>query len=196
MKKQPEIQLSVASGKQWIDTVMSNFDAFLQDHADCERKASAMAMSFVAKYPDRREIIPQLIATALEELKHFQQVYRIMQKRGVPLAHEIQEDPYIRQLIQLSRTGREERFFDRLLIAAVVECRGAERFHMVHEALDDIKLKDFYRRLYESEMNHGNVFLEMARNYFDEPVIQKRLAQLVLEEGKILNGLKLRAALH
>jgi len=33
-----------------------------------------------------------LIATALEELKHFQQAYRIMQKRGLQFAHEIGED--------------------------------------------------------------------------------------------------------
>jgi len=45
-------------------------------------------------------------------------------------------------------------------------------------------------------MKHGNVFLEMARHYFDEQAIQKRLSQLVMEEGKILKGLKLRAALH
>jgi len=196
MKKETEIKLTVASSKYWIETVMNDFNAFLQDHADCERKASAMAMSFVAKYPDRTEIIPKLIATALEELKHFQQVYRILQKKGIQLTHEIPEDPYIKQLVQLSRTGREERFLDRLLIAAVVECRGAERFKMVHEALEDKELKLFYQKLYESETKHGNIFLEMARNYFDELAIQRRLAQLVLEEGRILSGLKLRAALH
>jgi len=194
--EEPEIKLAVATGKHWIDAVMSDFNSFLQDHADCERKASAMAMSFVAKYPDRKEMIPKLIATALEELRHFQQVHRIMQKRAVPLPHEITEDLYIKQLVQLSRTGREERLLDRLLIAAIVECRGAERFRIVHEALEAGDLKEFYRKLYESEMKHGNIFLEMARHYFDEPIIQKRLAQLVLEEGNILKGLKLRAALH
>lgn len=186
--KEPPIKLAVATGKEWIEAVMSDFNAFLQDHADCERKASAMAMSFVAKYPDRTEIIPELIATALEELKHFQQVHRIMQKRGVPLTHEIPEDTYIKQLVQLARTGRQERFLDRLLIAAVVECRGAERFRMIHAALHGSDLKEFYRKLFESEMKHGNIFLKMARNYFDEPVIQQRLAHLVSEEGKILKG--------
>ncbi len=196
MPAESEIKLAVETSQNWVDAVMNDFNSFLLDHADCERKASAMAMSFVAKYPDRTEIIPRLIATALEELRHFQLVYRIMQKRGVRLAHEIREDLYIKQLILLSRTGRDERFLDRLLIAAIVECRGAERFRMVQEALKPGVLKDFYRKLYESEMQHGNVFLEMARHYFEEPAIQKRLSQLVMEEGKILKGLKLRAALH
>ena len=196
MKIEAEIKLTVPSSKKWIETVMDDFNSFLQDHADCERKASAMAMSFVAKYPNRKEIIPKLIATALEELKHFQQVHRIMEKMGIPLTHEMKEDLYIKQLLLLCHSGRDERFLDRLLIAAIVECRGAERFRMVYEALEDKALKTFYKKLYESEINHGNIFLEMARHYFDEPDIQKRLSQLVLEEGKILSGLELRAALH
>ena len=57
---------------EWAKQAVENFDTFLQDHADCERKASAMAMSFVAKCPDKVEIIPELIETAVEELEHFQ----------------------------------------------------------------------------------------------------------------------------
>ena len=90
----------VASTKpQWVETVMSDFPSFLQDHADCERKASAMAMSFVAKYPDRIEIIPELIETGIEELEHFQQVYAHMAKRGIRLAKDMQQDSYITALI-------------------------------------------------------------------------------------------------
>ena len=72
------IDLSCESPKEWIEEVIQNFDSFLADHADCERKASAMAMSFVAKYPDKKEIIPELIETALEEIEHFRDVYKIM----------------------------------------------------------------------------------------------------------------------
>lgn len=196
MIQETEIQLTAQTSAAWTNAVMNDFNSFLADHADCERKASALAMSFVAKYPDRKEILPKLIATALEELRHFQQVYKIMEKRGVALNHEITEDLYIKQLLQLCHSGREERFMDRLLIAAIVECRGAERFWLVYDALEDGKLKDFYKKLYESEVNHGNVYLEMARIYFAEQAIQKRLAYLIAEEGKFLTGLKPRAALH
>lgn len=196
MTQDTEIQLTVRTNAAWTKAVMADFNSFLADHADCERKASALAMSFVAKYPDRKEILPKLIATALEELRHFQQVYKIMEKRGVVLNHAITEDLYIKQLLQLCHSGREERFLDRLLIAAIVECRGAERFWLVYDALEEGKLKDFYKKLYESEVNHGNVYLEMARIYFEEQAIQKRLAYLISEEGKILSELKPRAALH
>ena len=71
------LELTVATRPEWIDAVMADLQLFLQDHADCERKASALAMSLVAKYPERVEIIPELIATGVEELEHFQQVYEV-----------------------------------------------------------------------------------------------------------------------
>ena len=59
------LELTYQSSKKWIVCVMNDFDTFLQDHADCERKASAMAMSFIAKCPDRTDIIPKLIETKI-----------------------------------------------------------------------------------------------------------------------------------
>src|SRR3977135_848765 len=99
------LELTAATRPEWVRTVMSDFPAFLQDHADCERKASAMAMSFVAKYPDRVEIIPELIETGIEELEHFQQVHAHMQKRGIGLAKERSQDPPPKQLSKLSRVA-------------------------------------------------------------------------------------------
>ena len=58
------IHLACESSPAWVETVMNDFDSFLQDHANNVRKALAMAISFVAKYPDRLEIIPELIDTA------------------------------------------------------------------------------------------------------------------------------------
>lgn len=191
-----EIKLYVPSPGEWLQAVTNNFDAFLRDHADCERKASAMAMSFVAKYPDRTEIIPELIATAVEELVHFQQVYKIMERRNIQLTHELSQDYYVKQLIDLCCSGREERFLDRLVVASVVECRGAERFRLVCESLQDEELKTFYYKLWKSEEKHGYIFVDMARYYFEEANIQERLNYFLLKEGEILNNLEIRAALH
>src|SRR5688500_17085728 len=130
------LELTAATSPAWATTVLGNLPAFLQDHADCERKASAMAMSFVAKYPDRVEIIPELIETGLEELEHFQQVYAYMAKRGIRLAKEMKQDPYIQGLMDLCKSDPISRFLDRLLLASIIECRGAERFRLVCDALD------------------------------------------------------------
>ena len=190
------LELTIASRKEWLEAVMEDFDRFLQDHADCERKASAMAMSFVAKYPDRTEILPELIETAIEELEHFNDVYKIMSERGVQLSHEIRQDAYVQQLLTCCRSGREERFLDRLLLASIIECRGAERFRLVAEEVKDPGLKAFYKRLWTSEAKHGNIFVAMALNYFDENDVNKRLHELNTLEGEIVDRLPVQPALH
>jgi tRNA 2-(methylsulfanyl)-N6-isopentenyladenosine37 hydroxylase len=191
------LDLTVASRPEWVAAVMNDFPAFLRDHADCERKASAMAMSFVAKYPDRVEIIPELIETGIEELEHFQQVYGHMAKRGIALCKEMTQDPYVSALLNLCHSDPLRRFLDRLLLASVIECRGAERFRLVCHALEgDAELKDFYHGLWTSEAKHGNIFVKMALVYFEEQQVYARLEELNQAEGKIVDGLPIRAALH
>lgn len=190
------IDLACESSPEWVQAVMNDFDSFLQDHANCERKASNMALSLIAKYPDRLEIIPELIETAVEELEHFRDVYALMQERGLPLAKELTPDMYVNQLLTLLRTSSMERFMDRLLLGSVIECRGSERFKLVWEALPDGDLKKFYHRLWASEAKHGNIFVKMALNYFDETIVYKRLDELMQAESAILQSLPLKAALH
>ena len=190
------LDISVPSPPEWIDAVMADFDTFLQDHADCERKASAAAMSLVAKYPDRTAIVPELIDTAIEELEHFQQVYDLMQRRGVQLAHSIHEDPYIKGLVKRMHSGIEERLLDRLLIGSVFETRGAERFRLIEEALEDPELKRFYKMLWISEAKHGHIYVKMALEYFPEKKVYDRLRWWIEQEGEVVRGLEVRAALH
>lgn len=190
------IALECVSSPEWVAAVMEDFDAFLQDHANCERKASAMAMSFVAKFPDRVEIIPELIETAIEELEHFQSVYEIMKERGVMLPAQMGKDHYVQQLVEQCRSGREERFLDRLLLASIVECRGAERFKLVYENMGDKQLREFYHHLWASEAKHGNIFVNMALNYFDRNSVYIRLEELNKAEAQVLRSLPIRPALH
>lgn len=190
------LRLKVASSPAWVETVLNDFDSFLKDHADCERKASSMAMSFVAKYPDRTEIIPELIHTGIEELEHFRLVYKIMEQRGLTLNHSIGEDLYVKQLLKLCHSDREKRFRDRLIIASIVENRGFERFKLISENIADPSLAKFYFMIYESEAKHGNSFVKMACHYFDETEVLNRWEELAEIEADILNGLELKAALH
>ncbi len=153
-------------------------------------------MSLVAKYPNRVEIIPELIETALEEMEHFQLVYKIMASKGIQLAHSIHEDLYIKHLMKLQHDGLEERFLDRLLIASVFETRGAERFKLVADHIEDDDLKKFYKMLWTTEAKHGHIYVKMALLYFPETKVYDRLKWWVEKEAEIILNLPLRAALH
>lgn len=190
------LDVQTASPPAWVHAVLRDFNTFLIDHADCERKASAMALSMVAKYPDRFEIIPDLIDTALEELEHFKQVYQIMLARGIRLAPSMPEDPYIKALMANMKTPVPQRFLDRLLVGSLVEMRGAERFRLIEEALHDPELKKFYKMLWTSEAKHGNIYVKMALQYFNEKEVYDRLEWWVIQEGRIVEELPIRAALH
>ncbi len=190
------LDLTYNTPPEWAQVVLQDFDKFLQDHADCERKASAMAMSFVAKCPDKTLIIPELIETALEELEHFQQVYELMEKKGVSLPKEMEKDEYMQQLMQLCRSTPQERLLDRFLLASIVECRGAERFKLVADAVQDEDIKRFYKALWTSEAKHGHIFVKFALNYYPEEEVYRRLNELNEAEGKICASLPHRAALH
>ena len=52
-----------------------------------------------------------------------------------------------------------------MLVASVVETRGAERFKLVSEALEDPDLKRFYKLLWVSEAKHGHLFVKFLEKY-------------------------------
>lgn len=174
---------------------MSDIDSFLLDHANCERKASALAMSMVVKYPDRHRVVAGLIDLAREELEHFSRVYDVLRQRGLTLTKD-SPDPYINQLLENARHGRDERFIDRMLISSVVECRGAERFGILAESLPTPALRALYHDLWKSEVKHGHQFVQLLLTECDESVVYPRLQELLEIEANIVRGLKLRPALH
>lgn len=190
------IDLTYKTPPAWADQVLADFDTFLQDHADCERKASSMAMSFVAKCPDKVEIIPELIDTAVEELEHFQEVYAFMERRGVRLPDRMPKDQYVEEIMKVCRSGMEERLMDRMLLASVLEIRGAERFRLISEATTDPEIKSFYKKLWTSEAKHGHIYVKFALHYWPEAEVYERLHILNKAEGEICAALPWRPALH
>ena len=194
MNYRPE--LKSFSSQEWIDLVMENFDEFLIEHADGERKVAANSMGLVAKYPDKKEIIPLLVENAIEELEHFNMVYEIMKERGIPLRHSIPKDEYAVALIKKAHSGRVQRFLDRLLIVSISETRGMERFQAIENALTDPKLKSIYKKIRTDEAKHGTIFTEMAMIYFDKDTVLSRLQYWVDVEDEIFNSLPLRPGLH
>ncbi|MFZ0256887.1 MAG: tRNA-(ms[2]io[6]A)-hydroxylase [Gammaproteobacteria bacterium] len=189
------MDLMFATDPAWVDVIIENFDRFLCDHANCERKASALALSMVVKYPDRISIIRPLISIAQEELAHFRSVYELMETRGLQILADSQ-DPYVQQLVAVARHGREQRFLDRMLISSLIECRGAERFRLISQRLEDPLLKRFYRDLGASEAKHGHLFVELALKYFLPSIVYPRLAELATNEAHIIRQLQWRPALH
>lgn len=189
------IQLRAATDRGWVEVVLADFDRFLVDHAACERKASANGLSFVVRYPDRTHLLGPCIAFAREELEHFEMVYALIAARGLTLEAD-EPDPYMAGMAQWVRTGRNERLLDRLVLAAVAEARGCERFGLVRDALRPGDLKTFYADITRSEARHAGLFLRLARHYFSSQDIDGRVDSLLDVEADLIRTLPHRPALH
>lgn len=188
-------ELKYHTPSNWARGVVSAMDVFLPDHAAAEKKASSMAMTMVSHYPDRTELVMAMIDLAIEELNHYRAVVKLMSERGLRLLPD-EKDPYVNSLRRSIRDGKDLYFMDRLLVAGIVEARGAERFGLVAEALPDGELKTFYRAITRSEEEHRGLFIELAELYFDPSETRPRLDELLDVEAEIVRALPLRPALH
>ena len=189
------MELLAPSPPAWIQKVMTHFDHFLLDHASAERKASAMATSFVVQYPDKYALHIPLIRLAREELLHYQQVMRLVHRRKLIWERDV-KDPYIQHLLTHLSTDRRLRLLDRLLMGGMVEARGVERFSLVAHHLEDAKLQSFYENLARSEANHAELFPSLAAHYFDHEEIASRQIQWQQWEQQAMEATPIRAALH
>jgi tRNA 2-(methylsulfanyl)-N6-isopentenyladenosine37 hydroxylase len=188
-------ELLSASSTAWLDTVLADFDNFLCDHASCEKKASGMAMSLIAHYPDKPVLIRSMLNLAVEELSHYREVMRHVLDRGLTPARDTRDD-YVNRLQVLMDQGKHMYLLDRLLVGAIVEARGAERFGLIANALPPGKLKNFYASITDSENRHYELFLELAAQHYPVEAINARLPVLLQQEAVILAQLPLKAALH
>jgi tRNA-(ms[2]io[6]A)-hydroxylase len=187
--------LKLDSPDEWLETVLANFDEFLVDHAANERKASAAALSMVAHYPDKVTLVETMVDLALEELNHYRQVLNLMRQRNLNPGPD-EKDPYVNAIIKQVRRGPDHYFQDRLLSAAVIEARGAERFDLLGAALDDAALRGFYKTLARSERNHHKLFISLAREYFPNNEVDERWQDWLQIEAGILGSLTIRPRLH
>tara|TARA_R110002072_G_scaffold10522_8_gene48848 strand:+ start:16758 stop:17336 length:579 start_codon:yes stop_codon:yes gene_type:complete len=191
----PDTPLRYATPTAWTDAVLADFDSFLLDHATAEKKASGMAISMLSHYPDRTELVTAMADLAIEELTHYREVLKWIHQRGLTTAPD-QKDPYVVAFRQSLRQGREVYFLDRLLLASIIEARGAERFALVANALEPGPLKKFYQSIARSEARHYALFLDLAKKYLPDDVIDHRWKELLDIEAKIVVDLPIRAALH
>ena len=181
---------------EWAQQAVEDMDAFLQDHADAERKVANMCLSLIAKYPNRVEIIDELIQISVEELLHFKQVYELIRYRGQELNGVFQKDPYIKGLMSIVRSDSEQLFMDRLIIASVAELRGSERFKLIGKVCEDQKLAKFYANLHLQELEHIDSFIKMAKIYFDHEQVDLRTKEILEKEAEVSSALPWRSAIH
>jgi tRNA 2-(methylsulfanyl)-N6-isopentenyladenosine37 hydroxylase len=188
------VELLARTSPAWVRLAVERFDEVLVDHAHCEKKAAAQALSMLAAFPDVPGLPRAMARLAREEAGHLAQVLALLEKRGLQLGRD-PGDPYAQALQRHVRQPRAERLVDRLLISALIELRSRERLALLGEHLRDADLRNFYARLADAEAGHGELFLKLAHRCAPDEA-RRRWAQLASEEARLVRDLPVRAAIH
>src|SRR5687767_6727226 len=137
------VRLHVATDPRWLPLALANFDAVLVDHAHCEKKAAAHALSMLQAHPEIPGLPAQMARLAREESAHLARVLALMEERGLLLTRD-EGDPYAQALQEALRKTQPERRLDRLLVSAIIEARSCERLALLAGGLTQPKLRAFY----------------------------------------------------
>ena len=72
----------------WAAHAALHWQSLLADHANCEKKAASTALALMFAYPDDLALCSAMARLAREELRHFEQVQKLMVQLGVPVRRE------------------------------------------------------------------------------------------------------------
>lgn len=180
--------------REWAEAALAEPLALLSDHAQCELGAAAAAQSLLARHPGRTALVERLGAHALDELRHFRQVHRLLVELGGVLGPP-RKNPYAEGLLSDVERGPRV-LLDRLLVAALIERRSLERFELLRSAASQPVLEQLYAELAPSEAGHAALFVELARAEHPLEDVDARLARWIEREADLVRSLPFAARVH
>lgn len=166
--------LACPTPEAWCAAAPAQLEVLLVDHANCEKKAAATALSLLFRYDEQPALVDAMSRLAREELRHFEQVRALMRERGIA-PRPLGASRYAAGLRALVRNGEPERLLDLLVCGAFVEARSCERFAALAPHLD-AELARFYRRLLASEARHFEGYLALAEDLAGAAATAERIA--------------------
>ncbi len=173
--------LAAPTPSDWVRVAAQRWPEILLDHANCEKKAASSALALIFAYPEQEQQNLQLSRLAREELRHFEQVTRLMRRLGVPFTR-LKPGRYAAGLRAAMRTHEPARRLDLMLTGALIEARSCERFLCLAPHLPPA-VGEFYAELARVEARHGELYLEFAAGAGED--WRARLAELAMVEATL-----------
>lgn len=157
----------------------------LVDHALCEKKAASSAISLMHRYPERVALLKKMSRLAREELKHYEMVLAIINRRKIAYEN-LTPSCYVPTMRKHIRFSPLEKLVDELIVGAIIEARSCERFSALIPHLDE-ELAVFYTSLLNSESRHFLDYLALANLYAKEDITD-RIDLLTNVESEYINA--------
>jgi tRNA-(ms[2]io[6]A)-hydroxylase len=122
---------------------------------------------------------------AREELKHFEQVERLMRKLDVP-HQRMKPGRYASELRKLVRTHEPKRKLDLMIVHALIEARSCERFRVLANHLP-ADVRELYEQLERSEARHFETYLDFAARDYPADEVAARLEVISAREAELIS---------
>lgn len=192
------LSLKLPTDPNWVNIAKMKISEILSDHAYCEQKAASTAISMIISFPQYPKLVSAMADLAQEEMSHFKMVHDLIIERGLKLGRE-RKDYYVINLRSFFPKGgsKNDHLTHKLLVAGLIEARSCERFRILSEKLEDIKLRKFYRKLMISEASHYTMFLRLARHYGNSrEQVDMKWENLLDYEAELINTLGDKESIH
>jgi tRNA 2-(methylsulfanyl)-N6-isopentenyladenosine37 hydroxylase len=179
----PAAVLLAATPARWFEVACERWRELLVDHANCEKKAASTALSLMFTYAEDLALTERLSRLAREELRHFEQVQKLMHELQVPPVR-LSPARYAEGLRRSVRRSEPHRLIDLLICGALIEARSCERFEGLAPRLP-APLGPFYASLAVSEARHQSLYLRLGEQRARGLNWAERLQQLAQVEAEL-----------
>lgn len=175
--------LQAPTPERWFDVACERWRELLVDHANCEKKAASTALSLMFAYAADMALTDRMSRLAREELRHFEQVQKMMRELSVPYLR-LAPSRYAEGLRRTLRSAEPGRLIDLLICGALIEARSCERFVRLAPRLA-APLSDFYHGLAQSESRHRSLYLRLVEQRAAEDEWRPRLIEIGRVEAEL-----------
>jgi len=189
------LRLAASTDPAWAARALEDLDEILVDHAHCEKKAASSALRLLFRYPERTALLAPISQLAREELVHFEEVLRHLERRGIAFRHQV-PSAYADGLLKAVRRDEPARLLDLLLVHGLIEARSCERLGLLADATEDAGLAGFWRSLLASEARHHQAYAMLAAQVAPPDVVRERLRTLAGHEAAVLATVPAMPRLH
>ena len=180
--------LRAATPASWVKRACATQDILLIDHANCEKKAASTALALMFAYAEDLELAGKMSRLAREELKHYEQVAKLLKALKVA-PQRLAPGRYAERLRRLVAKSEPQREVDLMICGAFIEARSCERFAALSDAIGG-PCAELFRGLHDAEARHYRVYLDLARRAAqrrDLP-LDPRLEEFARLEAELITG--------
>jgi tRNA-(ms[2]io[6]A)-hydroxylase len=172
----------------WIAQARAQTDVLLIDHANCEKKAASTALSLMFAYAEDLELTGKMSRLAREELRHYEQVTKLMKALAV-VPQRLAPGRYAERLRRLVAKSEPQREVDLMICGALIEARSCERFAALAPAIGG-SIGSLFQGLHNAEARHYRVYLDLARRAAQRAGIGflPRVEEFAVLESELITG--------